>query len=111
MASPQGSHGPNTIPPASSAEEEALIRLAVANDEVFKRLVIIKLSDLSARVGVLEKSEKKQDIKIAVAEDSAEDSSRKAHVLWTVGGLLLAIVTAVGGALAWFSSFFGGKQP
>ena len=109
----------NTRPPVTNdpdslsgwAEEEGNIQLALANDEHFRRLVILRMTELSGRVRNLESAGRMQGAQIAIVEDKTQDASGNVKAILAVGAAFFAIATMFGGLFAWLWTTFGGKQP
>ncbi len=96
---------------SSWAEQEGNIQLAIADDEHFRRLVILRMTELSGRVRNLEAKGKMQSHQIAIVEDKTQDASGNVKAILAVGAAFFAIATVFGGLFAWLWSIFGGKQP
>lgn len=112
------SDSPPTRPPVTSdpdllsswAEEEGNIQLALVNDEHFRRLIILRMTELSGRVRNLESTTRSHAVQIASVEDTAQDNSGNVKAILAVGASFLAIAAGFGGLCAWLWSAMGGKN-
>lgn len=108
---------PDTRPPRTTdpdllsawAEDEGVIKLAVADDETFRRVCLVRLTELSGRVRNLEMKTNSHDQQTAVVSDQNTDTKGNVKAILAVGGAFLTIAAACGGFVAWLLSLTGGK--